>query len=170
VRTRGYVAFSYADLSEVVGIRKASIHHYFPGKEDLGVAIVAAYRDRISSELADILSRHRQRLKRIEAYIQLYRDALEAGLGCLCGVLASEMAILPPNVAKAVQAFFRENLVWLERVLAEGPIRSGFHPERQAQMVLATLQGALVASRALEDRGSFESAVTGLLENLRAWS
>ncbi|KFJ90149.1 TetR family transcriptional regulator, partial [Pseudomonas sp. 1-7] len=43
MRTRGYTAFSYADLSEAVGIRKASIHHHFPTKEDLGAAIVEEY-------------------------------------------------------------------------------------------------------------------------------
>ncbi len=39
VRTRGFAAFSYADLSERVGIRKASIHHHFPTKEELGGAL-----------------------------------------------------------------------------------------------------------------------------------
>ncbi|MCA8089277.1 TetR/AcrR family transcriptional regulator, partial [Burkholderia cenocepacia] len=42
MRSMGYAAFSYADLAETVGIRKASIHHHFPTKEDLGVAIVEA--------------------------------------------------------------------------------------------------------------------------------
>ena len=30
VQTRGYNGFSYADISDEVGLRKASIHHYFP--------------------------------------------------------------------------------------------------------------------------------------------
>uniref|UniRef100_UPI0016411DC9 TetR/AcrR family transcriptional regulator n=1 Tax=Burkholderia gladioli TaxID=28095 RepID=UPI0016411DC9 len=47
MRSRGYAAFSYADLVETVGIRKASIHHHFPTKEDLGVAIVEAYVARV---------------------------------------------------------------------------------------------------------------------------
>lgn len=32
LRSRGYAAFSYADLEKIVGI-KASIHHYFPKKK-----------------------------------------------------------------------------------------------------------------------------------------
>lgn len=43
VRTVGYTAFSYADLSERVGIRKASIHHHFPTKEALGNALIDSY-------------------------------------------------------------------------------------------------------------------------------
>ena len=43
LRTRGYAAFSYADLAERVGIRKASIHHHFRTKEELGVSLIDAY-------------------------------------------------------------------------------------------------------------------------------
>ena len=36
----GYNGFSYADISGVVGIRKASIHHHFPSKIDLVRAVL----------------------------------------------------------------------------------------------------------------------------------
>lgn len=36
LRTRGYAAFSYGHLSEIIGIRKASIHYHFRTKEALG--------------------------------------------------------------------------------------------------------------------------------------
>jgi len=48
VQTRGYNAFSYADISAQVGIRKASIHYHFPNKSDLGKEVVARYRERFS--------------------------------------------------------------------------------------------------------------------------
>ena len=38
IQTRGYSAFSYQDISDTLGIRKASIHYHFPSKTDLGVA------------------------------------------------------------------------------------------------------------------------------------
>ena len=44
VQTRGYNAFSYQDLSDRLGITKASIHHHFPSKEDLGIAVAEKYR------------------------------------------------------------------------------------------------------------------------------
>ena len=40
LRSKGYAAFSYADLEKVVGIKKASIHHHFQKKEDLGEVII----------------------------------------------------------------------------------------------------------------------------------
>ena len=40
IATRGYDSFSYADLAQASGLTKASVHHHFPGKEDLAVAVL----------------------------------------------------------------------------------------------------------------------------------
>ena len=44
IMTRGYNGFSYADIAEAVGIRKASIHHHFPAKSDLAKAVIEETR------------------------------------------------------------------------------------------------------------------------------
>jgi hypothetical protein len=41
-RTRGFDAFSYADLSKDIGLRKVSIHYHFPTKADLALDLIAA--------------------------------------------------------------------------------------------------------------------------------
>ncbi|HVJ53097.1 MAG TPA: TetR/AcrR family transcriptional regulator [Aliidongia sp.] len=169
-RLRGYTAFSYADIAEAVGIRKPSIHHHFPSKEDLGVAIVEAYMAEFARRLSGITVEMTDPLLRLEAYAGLYREALKAGRGCLCGVLASEIAALPPRVQLAVRQFLALHLDWLERTLAEdggfGRLRHDIVPARDAGTVLATLQGALSMSLALRQPRNFEHAVGGLLAGL----
>src|SRR4051794_34574058 len=86
VRRQGYSAFSYADLAGLVGIRKPSIHHHFPTKEDLGLAIVAAYTERFSEQIERFDNEIDDPNKRLRAYVRLYREGLENGQGCLCGV------------------------------------------------------------------------------------
>ncbi len=44
IMSGGYNGFSYADISKVVGVRNASIHHYYPSKSDLVRTLVARYR------------------------------------------------------------------------------------------------------------------------------
>ena len=39
VRMRGYHAVSFRDLADELGIKSSSVHHYFPRKEDLAVAV-----------------------------------------------------------------------------------------------------------------------------------
>ena|SRR5271157_2472416 len=167
VRRRGYAGFSYADLSEAVGIRKPSIHHYFPLKEDLGAAIVDAYTTAFAERLEEISATSRNTRKRLESYAALYREGLAAGEGCLCGVLASELAGLPTKVRSGVERFFALNLDWIEHVLRDdGTARGSCGPEaarRRATTVLATFQGAVFVALAMGTPDTFDAAVSGLL-------
>src|SRR5512144_3174565 len=52
IQTRSYSAFSYQDIADALGIRKASIHYHFATKADLGVAVVDRYVERFGSALA----------------------------------------------------------------------------------------------------------------------
>ena len=53
----GYNGFSYADIAEVIGIRKASIHHHFPSKVDLVQTLVRRYLDDAVTGMGE-LERH----------------------------------------------------------------------------------------------------------------
>lgn len=51
---RGYNAFSYADITERLEIRKASIHYHFPNKSDLGRAVVVYCRALMQQSLNQV--------------------------------------------------------------------------------------------------------------------
>ncbi|MEL7519278.1 MAG: TetR/AcrR family transcriptional regulator, partial [Pseudomonadota bacterium] len=54
IRRFGYGGFSYADLARDAGIKKASIHHHFPAKADLGLAVLERYAQRLKETLEAI--------------------------------------------------------------------------------------------------------------------
>ncbi|MGZ5871264.1 MAG: TetR/AcrR family transcriptional regulator [Bradyrhizobium sp.] len=54
IQTRGYSAFSYQDIADALGIRKASIHYQFPSKIELGVAVINRYSERFRGVLGAI--------------------------------------------------------------------------------------------------------------------
>ena len=171
VRGRGWSGFSYADLAEAVGIRKASIHHHFRTKDDLGAALVAAYGERYDAALAEILRAHPAGIDRIEAYGRLYLGGVEQGLGCLCAALATEGDALPGRLRGDVVAFFARHVSWLEQVfrdgVADGSIRSDLDPASHARLVVATLEGALLLERLLGGAKAFAGTLTALSERLR---
>ena len=43
VQTRGFNNFSYADIASELGITTASLHYHFPGKAELGQALITRY-------------------------------------------------------------------------------------------------------------------------------
>jgi TetR/AcrR family transcriptional repressor of nem operon len=167
VRIKGYAAFSYADLAAVVGIRKASVHHHFPTKEQLGVELVARYSEEFFRRLDGIDTLEASPLARLQYYAALYREGVTRGEACLCGMLAAETAAVPPAVAGSVARFLRANREWLTGVVEAGQRRGDFLaplvPAQAAAALLATLQGAAFVARNVEDIDTFDDAVAAVL-------
>lgn len=170
VRCVGYAGFSYADLAERVGIRKPSIHHHFRAKEDIGAAMVDAYTNRFTRRLSNIADETKNTLERFDRYAELYRAGLKAGQGCLCGVLASEIAGLPERLQLGVRRFFEANVEWLGIIFAQGQataeIRADVDARSQGAAVLAGLEGAMVISLALGSMNVFDAAVETIRTSL----
>ena len=125
IQTRGYSAFSYQDISDSLGIRKASIHYHFPSKTDLGVAVVDRYVARFGAGLATISADPSQSsMAMLDYYIEPYAAfAKTPDRICLCGALAGEILALPPELRTHVDGFFRTHQEWLAGILKRGAAR-----------------------------------------------
>lgn len=171
VQQRGFNGFSYADIAEEVGIRKASLHHYFPTKVDLGLALIQAYSTQFDSELIGISGSSLPANAKLGAYVALYRGALKADRMCLCGMLASESLTLDAAMLPSLKHFFVRNTEWLTEVLAAGKSQgllafSGAAAD-YARAFLSTLQGALLIARATGDHKAFDRTTSLLITGLR---
>ena len=170
IRTMGYAAFSYADLSERVGIRKASIHHHFPTKEALGTAVIDRYLEKFVAELAALAARAFSTKRKLLVYGDYFASDLLNGQMPLCGALAGDAADLPTVMQKRVKAFFELHLTWLEKVLtlgiAAGEIERAQLPKPSALLLLSTLQGASIVAWALKDPSVVRPAYRQAVERL----
>jgi TetR/AcrR family transcriptional repressor of nem operon len=157
IQTRGYSAFSYQDIADSLGIRKASIHYHFPSKADLGVAVVDRYMARFDGALTAIADDQSQSsMTMLDVYVQPYLQfASTPDQVCLSGALAGEMMALPPKVRERVDHFFRTHQVWLTKILERGVARGEFTlaapASKVARFVFGALQGALLVKRTTND-------------------
>jgi TetR/AcrR family transcriptional repressor of nem operon len=169
IQKRGYNAFSYADLANAVGIRKASIHHYFPSKADLGLAVIRRYREAFAYLLNAINNREKTGLAKLERYASLYEDVLLEGRLCLCGMLATDIETLPKPLQKELRKFFTDNMDWLVQVLQSHFSTKKITDKRfhdMASLIISTLQGATNIAKALNDITYFKSSAKELLLQL----
>src|SRR5258706_12819187 len=52
IQLKGYGGFSYADVAAELKITKAALHYHFPGKAELGEALIAAWATRFADAFA----------------------------------------------------------------------------------------------------------------------
>jgi TetR/AcrR family transcriptional regulator, transcriptional repressor for nem operon len=170
VQTRGFTNFSYADVAAELGITKASLHYHFPGKAELGQALIARYGERFAQALADIDQTVPDARAKLEAYAELYADVLRGNRMCMCGVLAGEYETLPDPMRAAVIRFFDDNERWLVHVLTDGQqdgtLSFDGAKEDVAQTILVTLEGAMLVARPYGDLGRFTATSRQLIRGL----
>lgn len=170
VQTRGFNGFSYADVAAELGITTASLHYHFAGKAELGRALIVRYTDRFMDELDAIASRLTAAPGRLQAYIDLYANVLQDGKSCLCGMLAAEFTTLPQPMQEAVISFFDRNELWLGEVLKKGrelaELQYRSTPEEVAQMIVSSLEGAMLVARPYGDVRRFQSTASQMLASL----
>src|SRR5947209_17187037 len=83
VQTRGFSNFSYADIAPELGITKASLHYHYPGKAELGQALIIRYAERFNQALEDIDRTLPNAYAKLEAYVDLYAGVLRNERMCM---------------------------------------------------------------------------------------
>ena len=173
VQEHGYNAVSFRDLSSAVKVKAASIHYYFPSKEDLAEALVDRYRAYFTAGRTALDQKELSPARRLKQYVDVVRNAFrQTGRMCLCGVLAAEMSSLPERVARGVQEFFAENEQWLSGVLAAGraagDLRFEGTADHVAEALFASLEGALMSAWTFKDESRITHVAKLMLDSLQA--
>jgi TetR/AcrR family transcriptional repressor of nem operon len=170
----GYNGFSYADLAERFGIRKASIHHHFPSKLSLVVAVVEQGRAVIQAQIALLEQGTPVAMEQLRMYTGYWERCIKDQTApfCLAGVLAAELPSLPSEIALSVRGHFTDLAQWLERVLIlgvkQGSMRIEASPAVEAETFMAGVYGAMLLARAFDDPRKFNIIVEASIDRIRA--
>jgi TetR/AcrR family transcriptional repressor of nem operon len=168
----GYNGFSYADIADVVGIRKASIHHHFPSKVDLVRTLVARYREEAEAGMANLELQVSDPLEQLRLYAGYWEACIADASApfCVCALLAGQLPVLPEEVGLEVRAHFRSLSAWLTSVLERGARRGQLQlmstPRAEAEAFMAAVHGAMLSARAYGDPKIFGVVTGPLLERL----
>lgn len=172
IMTRGYNGFSYADVAEAVGIRKASIHHHFAAKSDLAIAVVEQSRAIIQAQVAQLAEAEPDAAAQLRAYAGYWERCIldNSAPFCVAAMLAAELPSLPDDLAASVRAHFADLTGWLARILALG-VRQGSvslvgAPAEEADAFMSAIYGAMLSARAFDDPTRFVAITETLLSRV----
>ena len=169
--SRSFNSFSYKDLSDRLGISKASIHHHFSTKDELGVAVSERLRSTYIQRLKEITQKCKSPWDAFEAYLALVGGFVQSGNKiCPPGCVQAEYNVVPEGMQRATSELYHFIHNWLTRVLADGREQGAMSfpgdPKDEAALIHAAIQGAIQNSRA-EGPKEFTSVVRQLKASLK---
>src|ERR1700687_2887108 len=144
---KGYGSTSVADVLQAAGVNSGSLYHFFPGKQDLLLAVLEAYRGGIGEMLlAPAWKGVSDPIKRIFALLASYRKSIvqtECVYGCPIGSLALEIHEPDPPVRQAMADHFDAWVAAVEQCLIAAGARlpKGIDRRGLAEFVLTTMEG-----------------------------
>lgn len=170
IQLKGYGGFSYADVAAELKITKAALHYHFPGKAELGEALIAAWAARFAAAFAALDAAGGPALTRLHGYIDLHARILGQRKMCICGMLAAEYQTLPAPMRAALVKFFDHSQVWLagnlEQGRSEGTLRFAGAARDTALLIISALEGAMLLAGPNGDIERFNATVTSLVSAL----
>ena len=165
---KGYQSTSIADILSRSQLHSGSLYHFFPGKQQLLVAVLEAYRDGIEPWLlAPAWTGIDDPRERIFALLNGYRTNLVASdftYGCPIGSLALEIHEPDPAVRELLAANFANWTAAIEGCLTDMGDRLPPGTDRRslAELILTVMEGAIMQSRTFRDIGVLDRNVAML--------
>src|SRR5689334_22764630 len=167
-REKGYDSTSVADVLKTAGVNSGSLYHFFPGKQDLLLAVLDTYHEGIERMLlAPAWEGVTDPIERVFALLARYRQGVvmtECTYGCPIGSLALEIREPDPPVREALARNFAAWVDAVERCLddAKDRLPRGLDRRALAEFVLTTMEGAVMQSRTHRDVSYFDRSVSQL--------
>jgi AcrR family transcriptional regulator len=170
IRTRGYNAFSYQDISTELGIKNAAVHYYFPSKSNLGTSIVRTNIQRFEEMVENMQGRDFDELQKLETFIKIYIKSHRENKLCIVGALGPDFNTLSDSTKTELIRMTEMVLNWLADILGSGRRKGIFvfkeDPRTRAFLVLSGLVASLQLSRVIE-KIDYKSVHQAIVEGLK---
>jgi AcrR family transcriptional regulator len=165
---KGYGSTSIADILSRSQVNSGSLYYFFPGKQDLLLAVLEAYREGIRPMLLEpAWASVDDPVERLFALLDRYRRALiesDCTYGCPIGSLALELHEPDPPVRDLLAANFRAWVDAVESSLAQASDRfpEGTDLRAIAELALNVMEGGVMQARTFRDIAHFDRGVQQL--------
>lgn len=170
ILTKGYNGFSYQDISNVLGIKNAAIHYYFPSKENLGTSILKTNIQRFDEMVENMENRNFDEWSQLESFMKIYLKSNRENKVCLIGSLGTDINTLSEPIQMELTKMVDRIIIWMEKLLRSGKEKGLFQfkiPERdQALRILGLLVSGLQLSRIL-NKTDFKIIYQSILDEIK---
>ncbi len=155
---KGYAGTSLSDLMDATGLQKGGIYRHFDSKEELAAAAfdyswLKAANERLDGvdDSPDSVDRLK---KMISNFVELRPELVPGGCPLMNTAIESDDGnpILRARAQRALQSWMGGLCKIIREGIAQHQVSSAIHPQKLSQLIIATLEGALLVSRLQKDR------------------
>lgn len=171
---KGYNSTSIADILSRSQVNSGSLYYFFPGKQDVLLAVLEAYRDGIGPMLLEpAWAGVADPIDKLFALLASYRRAIvdtDCEYGCPIGSLALELHEPDPAVRALIAANFDAWINAVAETLKDAAHRfpAGTDLRAIAELALNVMEGGVMQARTYRDVAYFDRSVAQLRSCLDA--
>lgn len=160
---RGFAGCSMQDVMEATGLEKGGLYRHFSSKEELAAEVFRYAVDRVNKLRSEKIDHEHGAVTELRSMVHRFVEIRsDVAGGCMIFNTAIEEddgnPLLRELALKAIEDWKVRLSKIVERGVRSGEIRKGTVPRRVANVVIATLEGALTISRMEGTRTALEDA------------
>lgn len=163
----GLNAMSYKHISEAVGIRKASVHHHFPKKENLVDELLNRCHISYGNEYRKIVEGTETAPQKLRNIAGVFEDGLQKKKLCFVGTISSDLNTLQENSCRILEDTIRKTVnifsIAFRQGREEGTLSFKGTDEEAAYAFLSYLIGVQITARAHGGLESFKEATETII-------
>lgn len=175
IHCHGFQAASLSNILAHTGVTKGALYHHFPNKLELGYAVV----DEVIAHRIDLsfIQPLQDFDNPIDGFIKLIQSEgnsfsmTDIELGCPLTNLAQEMAPIDEGfrirLARIYQKWHQSITDLMIEAKTSGHIIDQVDPEALAIMIVATMEGSIVAAKVSQDLNKLYLCGCGLVQHLQ---
>ncbi|PDQ19317.1 TetR family transcriptional regulator [Mesorhizobium sanjuanii] len=168
-QARGYHASSIGDLMAAAGVTGGALHHHFPTKKALALAVI---EERVASAVEETWIAPVQLAGSAREGVRMVFEAVAAELesqgfvrGCPLNNLAHELSLADPEFRMALAGIFsawRQAIADKARADRQAGGDGGIDPEHFAALAVAVYSGAMAMAKTAQDAGVLRDCLNAL--------
>ncbi|RUW74964.1 TetR/AcrR family transcriptional regulator [Mesorhizobium sp. M4B.F.Ca.ET.049.02.1.2] len=168
-QARGYHASSLGDLMAAAGVTGGALHHHFPTKKALALAVI---EERVAAAVDQTWIAPVRAASSAREGVRAVFEAVAAGLerqgfvrGCPLNNLAHELSLADPDFRIALAGIFAGwRLAIADKLRVDRQVGrdEGTDPERYAALAVAAYSGAMSMAKTAQDAGLLRDCLAGL--------
>lgn len=162
--SKGVHGFSFRDVATACHIKSSSVHYHFPKKNDLIIAVLDEFVDRLKAQFETWTKEELDPERRLKRYLGRMRElARDCSSRAFCPMMmaAAEVGSSDPEVTRVTRMFFDAAIQWLAEQLRA--IRRHDQPTPEdlfdAELMYNMLEGGMISVRMTGEPARIETVL-----------